>query len=547
MKKITLILLLFLPAALFGAAGDWGTNSIFIIGSGARAAAMGNAFTAQQGDLSCMLYNPAGLAAMEKQEASLMYYPLYEGAVFNSAAYANPILDVGTIGAAFYMFSSGDMAGYGADDISTGNFTSSEYKFTAAYAAKINAALSAGVSANIYGTNIADVKSVGFGSDAGVVYSPFEWLDAGLSIQNLIKPSMNMQEVTESLPQRYVIGAAGKYATGDFKFRGGLDLMLGESEGFKYALGLEAGWMNIVFLRSGLDDSRLSFGAGAGYFGARLDYSYTLDDFGSGLSKFTLSYAFGQSLKEQDAGRKNSLMQEVKKQVEKDLTAKMAQKAAVFVETAKALYAQKNYEAAYQQVLKALEWQKLQPIVNLKNEIAQAAAQQYYNQAAEEYNAGNYLEAMDRFSETVKYVPAYKDTKKYIPEIKQKLGISGEADRVFASGVEFYINKHYNEAIKEWEKALINDPENATIKLYISKAKTAMQAKHDGKALTAEQEKQIDELYMSAVEAYTSGDLKKAVSMLEQVLKIDPENVKALRDMEKAKAEMLELEKRGIK
>jgi tetratricopeptide (TPR) repeat protein len=358
---------------------------------------------------------------------------------------------------------------------------------------------------------------------------------------------MNMQDAAESMPQRYVVGAAGKYSAGDFRFKGGLDLLLGESEGFKYALGLEGGWKNIVFLRAGLDDSRMSFGAGAGYFGARLDYSYTLDDFGSGLSKFTLSYAFGQSLKEQDESRKSSLMQEVKKQVEKDLISKMAQKASVLVESAKALYAQKNYEAAYQQVLKALEWQKIQPIMNLKNEIAQAAAQQYYNQATEEYNAGNNLEAMDRFSETSKYMPGYKDSKKYIAEIKQKLGISGDADRVFASGVDFYINKHYNEAIKEWEKALINDPENATIKLYISKARTAMQAKHDGKALTAEQEKQIDELYMSAVEAYTSGDLKKAVSMLEQVLKIDPEKVKALRDMEKAKAEMMELEKRGIK
>jgi tetratricopeptide (TPR) repeat protein len=113
--------------------------------------------------------------------------------------------------------------------------------------------------------------------------------------------------------------------------------------------------------------------------------------------------------------------------------------------------------------------------------------------------------------------------------------------------VDFYIKKQYEKALEEWEKALKIDPSSAILKMYMEKAKRFIKTEDKTRIITGTQEDEIEKLYYNGVNAYTSGDLKTAIELWKKILEIEPENVKTLRNIEKAQAELDELEKRGIK
>jgi len=125
--------------------------------------------------------------------------------------------------------------------------------------------------------------------------------------------------------------------------------------------------------------------------------------------------------------------------------------------------------------------------------------------------------------------------------------MSGNAKNFFSEGIEFYVNKQYDRAIMKWNQALSFDPGNSMMKSYISKAKVQMKKGAGGGKVTPAQEEEIKKLYYGGLKKYTGGDLDGAISMWKQVLKINPEDIKTLRSIEKAQAEQAELKKRGIK
>ena len=70
---------------------------MFILGAGPRALGMGGAFAGIADDVSASYWNPAGLSLLEHRELGVMHVTLYEETVYDYAAAAWPILDLGTI------------------------------------------------------------------------------------------------------------------------------------------------------------------------------------------------------------------------------------------------------------------------------------------------------------------------------------------------------------------------------------------------------------------------------------------------------------------
>jgi tetratricopeptide (TPR) repeat protein len=552
MKRIFLILAALAWAASLAAYyGDYGTESVFDLGAGVRSVAMGSAYTAVSDDSSGIGFNPAGPAWLNRQEASFMYYPLYENTVFNSIVYGIPLLDFGTAAAAFYRVSTGGIKGYDPLDVQTQDFEYSEYKVSMLYAKNINESLAFGIRVNVYGVNVQSLSGTGFGADAGIMYKPFDFLTLGATLENVVKPYISISGKAEDLPQRYILGAAGNYEISGFKFILSGDFIAGERENFKYRAGVEAGWNNMVSIRAGYDDGALCLGGGLSMWSARLDYAFIANPYLGNLSIAGVSYSFGLSVDEQKKERAKEIREQVKKLVAEKISGDMSARADVIYEKAWFLWNNSKYEEALAELQKALEWYPAhRNSKNLKSWINLRLKELYYDSAVGFYGKADYLRAMENFKILQKYEAGFRDSRSYMAKISGKIGLSGgEAEGYFLSGVDFYVKKKYNEAVSQWKKVLDLMPNNSAIQQYIQSAndsgETTVKAKK--KEASAEDRAKSEGIYYKAVDAYTSGDTDKAIRLWEEAIRLNPDNIGAQRDLEKARIETDELRRRGIK
>ncbi|MCE5299247.1 MAG: PorV/PorQ family protein [Spirochaetia bacterium] len=489
--------------------GDYGSEGVFMTGAGSRPDGMGGAFTAAADDLSAMHYNPAGLANLKKQAVSILYYPLYESASYGSAAYGQALLDFGTIGISVYRFSADGMQGYDMDGNPTSVFGSEQYKITIGYGRAISGAFSAGANVNVYYSNISRYNYAGAGADIGLLYMPFQFLRAGLMVRNAVTPVFSMQSVTENLPRMYTLGLLARHKAGDFELKAAADISAGEKEGFKDRFGFEADWLGTASVRAGYCDGGFTFGAGLSLFDVRFDYAYISNGDLGGMDRFTVSYVFGMTLDAQKEKKRREIYNEVRRLVEAKVRIKIKEEAEALYSRAYAHYQKGEYGEALAKVEKSLEWKR-------------------------------------------DYEPSIKMKKILGDKIKEKLssgagaGLSEVNDVYVTAGIEFYEKMQYDEAIKRWEQALKNRPGNKAIKSMILTAQKEMESVPKKLQVTKEQREMADKLYYLAVNSYTAGDLKGAIDKWKKVLAIDPEDVKTLRDLKKAQAELEELSRRGI-
>lgn len=547
--KIKLLILNLLAALLFAVSaqafsGDYGTAPVFEAGAGARPAAMGNAFTAVADDSSAIYYNPAGLSLIRAQELSLLYYQLYEGALYSSAAYGQTLLDFGTLGAAFYLYSAGTVEGYDSNDKRTEDFAFREYKAAAGYASNIGSDFYVGLVINVINSAMGAKNSTGIGADAGVLYEPFDFLRLGFTARNLFRPVQSLGEENEGIPQVYSLGILLKQNFGAVAVNMSGDFSAGESENFKVKAGLELVIYESLSLRAGYDSGRYSFGAGLDLFNVRADYAYIADSYLENLQRIGISYRFGMSIDEQQKRKKSEIMDQVKKIVEERLKLKEKEKAKKHYTAAYEYYKKSNYEDALSEANRALEWREdTKEAIVMKNAIAKV----YYEEALKQYRTGGYIGALESFKDALAANPYLDGAKEYIAEINMKLKIKEEAKSDFNEGIRLYSAKDYRAAIKAWEKALLADPENRNVKTYLASARRRVNSERPGTAATAAQAEAVKKLYYEGINAYTAGDVEKAAVIWEQALKLDPADVKSARGIEKAVMELEEYKKRGLK
>lgn len=550
-KQIVAVLLgvlVLLPSFVFAAA-DYGSESLFSAGAGSRAIAMGGAFTALSDDSSGAYYNPAGMINIKKQQVSLTHYPLYLGALYNSVSYAQPILDFGVVGAAVYRLYSGDIITYSADDIAGETTAFEEYKGTASYAKRLTENITAGVNVNIFSLNILNVSGIGFGADAALLYEPFDFLSVGFTCHNIMKPSLSLSDSKEELPQTYTLGALYKLDIKPVSVKLTVDASKDELiSAVKIRAGFELKTFEILSLRAGYNDGQINLGAGAEIFGTQLDYSYSMDNYLGGLSRFSLSYNFGMTLEQQKVSREKELKEQVKQLVEKEFRQKEMAKAGPYYAKAFEFYRAGKMEDALEEVENALAWSKdYADAQKLKALIGKKLVGGYYEIAMSAYKKSDLITALENFKTVYSIDRGYRDAKAYIDRINQNLEMKSEARELFVKGVELYAEKKYDEASDIFNRALAVEPGNKVIKTYVSKTSARMRKSAKGRNLTDEQAMQVKKLYFAGLKMYTAGDLKSALRAWKDAAVINPDDIKLQKSIEKAQAEQAELQKRGIR
>ncbi|MEZ5173177.1 MAG: PorV/PorQ family protein [Bacteroidia bacterium] len=270
------------------------SNEFLAIGVGARSLAMGGAFITAADDATSGYWNPAGLTGIQsKFQGALMHSEYFAGiAKYDYGSLATRIDSKSVLGVSVIRFGVDDIPDTSELIDANGNinydriqsFSAADYGFIFSYARALNdKGLSVGANAKVIHRVVGDfARSWGFGIDAGVQYKPGKWRFAAMARDITSTFNAWSYSLTESQREAFnntgneipentleitlpvlTLGVARHFQLGEkFNLLAEVDMIttfdgmrntLIRDKAFSMnpAVGLEAGFKDIVFLRGG--------------------------------------------------------------------------------------------------------------------------------------------------------------------------------------------------------------------------------------------------------------------------------------------------------
>lgn len=332
MKKTYAFILLFINVYSYSQAVRKYSNEFMNIGVDAAALGMANAVTSHTGDVNSGYWNPAGLLKMEDKQLSLMHASYFANiAQYDYAGFAMPLDDRSAVGVSLIRFGVDDILNTTQLIDSEGNidynrislFSTADYGLTVSYARALPVqGFNYGVNAKVIRRVIGKfANSWGFGFDLGAQYETKNDWKFGVMLRDItttynvwaidedeyqkIKdavPGQNqeMPETSEITLPKAQLGLSKKFtihydytilaaANLNMQFARTNDIIASDIVSIDPAVGFEAGYIDLVFLRGGvgnfqniteIDNSKsISFqpniGVGFKYKGIQVDYALT--------------------------------------------------------------------------------------------------------------------------------------------------------------------------------------------------------------------------------------------------------------------------------
>lgn len=199
------------------------TGAAFLkIGVGARATALGSAYTTVPEDVNQMFWNPAGIALSRgATQVAYTYNDWIAGLAHHAFGVARDFGDLGTFGFGLINLSLSDIdsdrdtipafldATYtGARDTGTGNYDYSDMALQVTWARKFTDKLALGLTGKIIRQDIDDVTASAFALDAGAIYHiGYKGARVGARLNNL-GSDLEFFTIGASLPLVFSVGAA---------------------------------------------------------------------------------------------------------------------------------------------------------------------------------------------------------------------------------------------------------------------------------------------------------------------------------------------------
>ncbi len=330
--KKNLILLFFLTASIaYSQTTRKYSNEFMNIGVDAAAFGMANAVVASSADVNSGYWNPAGLVALEDNQLALMHASYFANiANYDYAGFAMPLDDQSAVGLSVIRFGVDDILNttqlideQGQIDYNRISlFSTADYGVTFSYARELPLdGLNIGVNAKVIRRIIGDfANSWGFGLDAGLQFNSGDWKfglmarditttfnawsideDEFASIQQAVEgQNQELPETTEITIPKLQLGVSREFifhydysllAEVDFNFRFAEtnDVVSSSFASMTPAVGLQFGYIDMVFVRAGMGNFQNSLGldgtenvsfqpnigVGFKYKGIQVDYALT--------------------------------------------------------------------------------------------------------------------------------------------------------------------------------------------------------------------------------------------------------------------------------
>jgi len=304
-KLLTILSLIIVAYSMVAATNGPGTTgaNYLKIGLGARAAGVGESYTAAADDTSAIYWNTAGLSSVRTARMDFMQLNWLAGISAKTIFGAMPISDKDTLGA-YYMtmgtpkdletrFSGGDTPqAYDSDfALQNNKFHSEMSVLNLGYSRILSRKLSAGLGLKLINENLAGDQASGLALDAGIIYKDLvPDLKLGVSVQNLgLKPLRPQEE----LPMNIAAGAAYTMQVFNNDLNLLTDVKIPNDNDMRFGVGAEYWLGGMVAGRVGYNTfSQFSMGVGLSLMGLVADYAYVpMGDLGI-THRFSVGYVF---------------------------------------------------------------------------------------------------------------------------------------------------------------------------------------------------------------------------------------------------------------
>jgi len=299
--KRALILFSFLVVVL--ASGLWakgaGTSGAVILDQpvAARACGMAEAYTAVEGEIDVLHYNPAGLTSLPNRQASFSYQRGLADDNFMSLLYGQPTA-VGVFAGAFSYYTAGDIELIDLDGNEWTAKAEQDFIVLAGFASEFLEKCPMGINFKVISSRVVEAESgTAFAVDFGVLYHPpLEGLAIGLAIQNF-GTKLKFIDEGDPLPLTIRLGSAYQRSFGNQQILLSIDFpYLIYEQKINSAIGFEYNWRNTIQGRVGYKfnsgDTGLAFGLGFTYQRYVIDYAFGLANKLKNLHRLSLGAQF---------------------------------------------------------------------------------------------------------------------------------------------------------------------------------------------------------------------------------------------------------------
>jgi hypothetical protein len=291
-RAMTVLLLLLAPLAAQaedengGWAGDWLTNY-----QSARAMGLGGGFVSLADDALGMVWNPAGMTQLGRNELFLETSQYFEGTSLNTLGLVLPGRKYPTLGLSILALRSDEFQRTNDVNDHLGTFNEGETAYVLSASHDFHSRVSVGANLRVVHQSIDEFSASGFGLDLGVLARAASNVRLGASISNVGGPDLELRETKETYPRQYRGGVAvdllqGRaLATMEVEKIG--DLRTNVRGGAEFQL------TEMITLRAGFDGEDPAGGFTVNLpRDLRLDYGTGSHDLGM-VHRFSLSWRFG--------------------------------------------------------------------------------------------------------------------------------------------------------------------------------------------------------------------------------------------------------------
>lgn len=300
LNKISLLAQLMSLTFLASSAAFSGTTSLGEtagIEPSPRANAMGDAYTATEDDVFGAYYNPAHIS--RNTSAGFTYWRGYaDDSTGVMSVFLPKLLSGFNVGASLLYYTAGSIDLFGpSGKVSTVN-AESDYMGMLTVSRELGP-LSIGLNGKVLHTRLfetAGASALLF--DGGVLWRT-PYANFGAALQN-VGERMNFGNEDEHIPVTYRAGAYRSFPLNGLTVNGAFDLLKTQDEPIYTRFGVELGYLNMFFLRTGYEfqnslskANELRFGAGFALSKFTFDYALVPYQNLGATHRFSLVYKFG--------------------------------------------------------------------------------------------------------------------------------------------------------------------------------------------------------------------------------------------------------------
>ncbi len=509
-------------------AGDQSIGAIFLNEPvGARAAAMGEAFVGVAEDANTVFWNPAGMVHIRNIELLVVHTEFIQNFRDEYFAFSLPLSARDAIGINGFFSYTSQLEKATSLHSELQSFNAYDAYLSLAWSRALAKHFSAGLSLKVIYQVIDSYSAWTMAGDLSFLMTGIvPDMTVGLTLKNLGMPIIFIEKA-HPLPMIGEVGVSYWLLNKDLLLT--LDMCKPFRQEMSFKFGTEYNFGKIIFLRAGYkylqfgNDlgplSGLTCGLGAEISDYKLDYAFTpYADLGN-VHRVSVTFPFGRNvIKEKNIIRRLGNKIKVK---QKSIIRR-------YMQTAERYLQKGDYKNAIYYYDKTLMLNPGYP--GLKKKIYQAkyrlktkTAAKHFRQGLRAYKQKDYLTALIEWSKAHDIMPAYKELKKWLKRVNQKLTYaknkrrtsqgrkSTAPDNYFSQGLDYLKKGEYRKAINTWNKLLTQNPGDVQVKKYLKKAKKKMK-------------EEIEDLLQQAKMYWQGEDAASAVRMWRQILKIDPEN-----------------------